>query len=186
MTKFPSPKNDVTFLISVYNNFPLSCPTSSPSARRISARSTRYANTALNIFTENFRRATSGTRNINILRMNTTARCSRTTDQAADNLLILSAARAREVDEIDVGDVDLAWVLGASCLVDVKVALIQYERRVGVFNVDVLVCDVVYVAVADVGAGPGFKAGAVLPVDEGHVFDPRVGDDVFYAGVLAN
>ena len=118
--------------------------------------------------------------------MNPTARSARTARQIRHDLAVLAAARAGDVDEVDVGDVDFAWVGSACRLVDVEVALVEHDGRVCVLDVDILVGDVVDESVADVRACPGLEARAVLPVEERHVFDPGVGDVVLYAGVLAD
>lgn len=64
--------------------------------------------------------------------------------------------------ELDVCEVDSGWVLGASGAVNVEVTLVEDNGDVGVFNVDVLVGDVVDTTEADVGASPGLEAGSGL------------------------
>lgn len=75
---------------------------------------------------------------------------------------ILTTADPREVLEGNVGNIDSRGVLRTGFGVDVKVALVEDDGPVDVVDVEVDVSDVVDVAVPDVFAGPGFKAGAVL------------------------
>lgn len=111
---------------------------------------------------------------------------SGTAREISDDTTVLAAARSIDVDKVDVRDVDIAWVRRASCVVDVEVALVKHNRRISVLNVNVLVCDVVDVAVSDVRASPGLETSTVLAVKQGDVFEPCVGDEVFDTGILAN
>lgn len=116
--------------------------------------------------------------------MNASARRTRGASEIGHDPPLLAAAGAADVDEVDVGDVDAAGVLGADGLVDVEVALVEHDGEVGVLDADVLVRDVADVAVADVRAGPGLEPRAVLAVEQRHVLDVRVGDVVQHARVL--
>jgi hypothetical protein len=118
--------------------------------------------------------------------MNTITCRSRTTRQICNNIACLATAGARDIDEVDVCDVDLAGILCASSLVDVKVALVQYDRAVSFLNVNVFIGDVVDVSVSDVRACPCFETRAVLAVEECYLLDPCVGNVVLDASVLAN
>lgn len=106
--------------------------------------------------------------------------------EICNDFAVLTGTGAADVEEVDVGDVDFAGVLCAGGFVDVEVALVEDNGGVGVFDQNVLVGDVVDVAIADVGASPGFQASAVLPVEKGDVFQPGVADVVFDPWILAN
>ena len=62
----------------------------------------------------------------------------------------------------DVGDVDLRWVSRALRRINVEVALVQHDGMVRIFDVDVLVRDVVDPPVSDVLSCPCLETGAVL------------------------
>lgn len=74
--------------------------------------------------------------------MDALASSTRTAGQVNNNEAFFAGACACDVDEVDVGDVDLGWVRCASRLVDVEVALVKHDGVVGVLNINVLVCDV--------------------------------------------
>lgn len=99
---------------------------------------------------------------------------------------MLSAAGSVDVDKVDIGDVDLARILGAGGIVDVEVALVQNDRSICVFDVNVLVGDVVDVAEANIWASPGLQARSVLTVQEGNIFNPSIGDVVLDARILTD
>lgn len=118
--------------------------------------------------------------------MNTRARRPRTAHQIRHDLAQLATARAINIDEVDISDIDLARVRRTRRIVDLEIALVKHNRMVRILDMDVLVGDIIDEAVADIRASPGLEAGAVLAVEQRDVLDPRVGDVVFYAGVLAD
>lgn len=91
-----------------------------------------------------------------------------------------------DVDKLNICNVDFRRRRCAYCCVNVKVALVEHQRVISVLNVDILVRDIADVSVTRCRACPCLQTGAILAVEEGHVFDPGVGDEIFDAGVLAD
>lgn len=118
--------------------------------------------------------------------MDSVARSPGTTRQIGNNFSILATACSVYVQEVDVCNVHLRRVRCTGRLVDVEIALIKNDRSVSVLDVDILVGDVVDVAIADVGTGPRFEASTILSVEQGDVLDPSVRDVVFDSGILAD
>jgi hypothetical protein len=147
---------------------------------------TRHANISLDIIAHNQRRAASRASNVDVLKMNATASGSWGARQIRHNTSLLSTAGAVNVDELDIGDVDLRRGRFADSGVDIEVALVEYNRVIGVLDVDILVGNVADISVAGCRACPGLQAGAVLAVEKSDVLDPGIGDEVFDAGVLAD
>jgi hypothetical protein len=108
---------------------------------------TIHTNTPPNIITHNLRR-TIRTSQLNPLQQNPTTSSARTTSQVRNNSIIFSRRRAGEIDEFDIGNVDIGRVGSAGGRVDVEVALIEDDGGVGVFDVDVFVGNVGNIAVA--------------------------------------
>lgn len=106
--------------------------------------------------------------------------------QVRNHLSVLPTARSRNIDEVNIRDIDIRRIRRTRRLVDVEIALIQHDRRVRVLDMDVFVGDVVHVSVADIRACPGLEPSAILPIEQGYVLDPRVADVVLDAGVLSN
>lgn len=102
---------------------------------------------------------------MNVTQRNVLTHGRRTAHQTRNNLPISSTTNTREIVESNVGDVDSTGELRAGLGVDVEVALVEHDGPVDVVDVEVDVGDVVDVAVADVFAGPGFEARAVLESD---------------------
>lgn len=103
-----------------------------------------------------------GTLHMNLTQRDILTHRRRTAHQTRDIRPVRATAHAREVAERDVGDVDGGGELRALGGLDVEVTLVEHDGPVDVVDVEVDVGDVVDVAVADVFAGPGFEAGAVL------------------------
>jgi hypothetical protein len=93
---------------------------------------------------------------------------------------------AFNVDEVNVRNVDFARILCTGRLIDVEVALIQHNRTIGVFDVDVFVSNVVDISVPNVRPCPRFQARAILAIEEGYIFDPCIGDVVFHTRILSD
>lgn len=153
---------------------------------RLTRRDAVHTNIALDVFAYNLRRRALGAGDIDVLKVDSIACRTRATSQVCNDLTVLSTGASRYVDEVDIGDVDLARILCARRLVDVEVALVQHNWRVSVFDDDVLVCHVVDVAVARIRTSPGLEACAVLTIEQGNVLDPRIAYVVFNAFVLTN
>lgn len=151
----------------------------------LTSLNTRNTNISVNVVAHNFRWSTRRARDVDILEVDSLACRSWAACKIGYNLSVLSTAGSADVDEVDVCDVDLARVCGASGLVDFEVALVQHNWVVCVLDIDIFVCDIVHVAVANIGACPSFEACTILAVEKGDIFDPRIGDVVLDAGVLA-
>lgn len=118
--------------------------------------------------------------------MNPSARGAGTARQIRDNPPFLTRTTSIYILENDIRNVHFAWVRRARRLVDVEIALIEHNGIIGVLDMYVFIRYVVDVAVADVGAGPGFETCTVLAVEERDVGDVGVGNVIFDAGVLAD
>lgn len=57
---------------------------------------------------------------------------------------------------------------------------------ISVFDVDVLVSDVVDEAVADVRASPSLQSSAILAIEKCYILNPGIGYVVFHTGILAD
>jgi len=86
--------------------------------------------------------------------MNTLTRRTWTAREICYDPALLTTACTVNVQEVDVGDVDVRRVCCARRLVDVEVALIEDNGIIRVLDVDVFVCDVADVTVADIWSGP--------------------------------
>lgn len=109
-----------------------------------------------------------------------------TARQICNHLSVLATACSRDVDEANVGDVDFRGISGTGSIVDVEVTLIKNDRSVGVLNVDVLVSNVVDVAISDICASPRLEASTVISVEQSYVLDPGIADVVLDTGILAD
>lgn len=118
--------------------------------------------------------------------MNAVARSTRTTRKICDNLALFATASTGEVDEVDVGNVDLGRVFSACGVVNVEVTLIQNKWVISVLDVYVLIGYVIHVTVSGSGTCPGLETGTVLSIQQCHVLNPGVGDKVLHPRILAN
>lgn len=144
------------------------------------------ANISLNILAHDLRWAACWTCDVDAFQMDAVASSAWAASEIGNDLAVLTTACAVDVQEVDVGDVDFAWVRGAGCVVDVEVALVQNDGGICVLDVDVLVGDVIDISVANVWTSPGLETSAVLAVEQSDILQPCIGDVVLDTGVLAD
>lgn len=118
----------------------------------------------MDAITHNLRRAAGGTSKINVGELDAAADGVGRTSQVGNYLVLLTGRGAVDVGEGDVGHVHAGGVVGAFGGGDVKVTLVQHDGVIGVLDVDVLVGDVVDIAVSDILARPRLETGSVLVV----------------------
>ena len=137
-----------------------STPSCFPSRTR--TRLTIHPDIPLNPITDDFRRISRRTRQINVGQVNVGANRIGRTGEIHHDLSFLPGRGAIDLVKDNVGDVHLRGILRALGRVHVEITLVQHNRLVGVFDVDVAIGDVVDAPVAHILAGPGLETSAIL------------------------
>lgn len=128
------------------------------------ARLAAHPDIPLDIIADDLRRAPSRACQVDLGKMDVRTDRVRRARQIHDHLALRTRGGPVNVVEDNVGHVDLGWVGSALGCVHVEVALVEQDRVVGVFDVDVAICDVVDASVANVLSSPCFETSPILPL----------------------